>query len=48
LRDAQKHELVWQAVAVADKAEPAKVVDAIDDMVRKSAEKWPPKKKRAS
>ncbi len=45
LRDAHKHELVWQSVAVADKSEPAKIAGALDDMVRKSAEKYPPKKK---
>ena len=45
LRDSRKRELVWQAVAVSEKSDPAKVQGALDDMVRKSAEKYPPKKK---
>jgi hypothetical protein len=45
LRDARKHELVWQAIAVEDKSDPMKIQAALDDMVRKSAEKYPPKKK---
>lgn len=44
LRDAKKHTLVWRAIAVEDKADPLKVKDHIDDMVRKAAEKYPPKK----
>jgi len=45
LRDARKQELVWQAIAVEDKNDPMKIQGALDDMVRKSFEKYPPKKK---
>ena len=45
LRDARKRELVWQAIAVEDKNDPMKIQAALDDMVRKSFEKYPPKKK---
>lgn len=45
LRDARKHELVWQAIAVEDKNDPMKIQAALDDMIRKSFEKYPPKKK---
>ena len=45
LRDARKKELVWQAIAVEDKSDPTKIQAALDDMVRKSFEKYPPKKK---
>ena len=45
LRDTSRHELVWQAVAIEDKSDPSKIQGALDDMVRKSFEKYPPKKK---
>jgi hypothetical protein len=45
LRDARKHELVWQATSVADKDDPTKIQTALDSMIRKSLEKFPPKKK---
>jgi hypothetical protein len=45
LRDARKGELVWQAIAVEDKSDPNKIQTALDTMVRKSVEKYPPKKK---
>lgn len=45
LRDAKQRELVWQAIAVTDKSGAAKIQAALDDMVRKSFEKYPPKKK---
>jgi hypothetical protein len=45
LRDAKKQELVWQATAVADKDAPAKIQEALDSMIRKAFEKFPPKKK---
>jgi hypothetical protein len=44
LRDAKKHTLVWRAISVADESDPLKVKDHLGDMVRKSAEKYPPKK----
>lgn len=45
LRDARKRELVWQAIAVEDKNDPMKIQAALEDMVRKSFDKYPPKKK---
>jgi hypothetical protein len=45
LRDAKKHALVWRAIAVEDKDDPIKIQEHLDDMVRKSIEKYPPKKK---
>ena len=45
LRDTSKRELVWRAVAVEDKGDASKIADRLDDMVRKSIEKYPPKKK---
>jgi len=44
LRDAKKHELVWRAISVEDNADPLKIKDHLADMVRKSVEKYPPKK----
>jgi hypothetical protein len=44
LRDARKQDLVWQAIAVEDKNDPMKIQAALDDMVRKSFDKYPPKK----
>lgn len=45
LRDARKHELVWRTIAVEDKNDPMKIKDHLDDMVRKSIDKYPPKPK---
>ena len=45
LRDTSKRELVWRAVAVEEKGDPSKIADRLDDMVRKSFDKYPPKKK---
>ena len=45
LRDTSRRELVWRAVAVEEKGDPSKIADHLDDMVRKSIEKYPPKKK---
>ncbi len=45
LRDPKSRELVWRAVAVEDKSDPSKLVDRLDDMVRKAIDKYPPKKK---
>jgi hypothetical protein len=44
LRDAKKHELVWRAISVEDNSDPLKIKDHLGDMVRKSVEKYPPKK----
>jgi hypothetical protein len=44
LRDAKRHVLVWRAIAVSDESNAIKVKDKLDDMVRKAAEKYPPKK----
>lgn len=45
LRDPQTHSLVWRAIASEEKNDPAKIAGKLDDMVRKSLEKYPPKKK---
>jgi hypothetical protein len=45
LRDASKRELVWRAVAVEEKNEPAKIAERLDEMVKKSLQRYPPKKK---
>jgi len=45
LRDAQKHALVWRAIASVEKSDASKIQGKLDDMVKKSFEKYPPKKK---
>jgi hypothetical protein len=45
LRDTRKHELVWRSIAVEDKNDPIKIQEHLDDMVRKSVDKYPPKSK---
>jgi hypothetical protein len=45
LRDAKKHALVWRSIAVEDKNDPIKIQEHLDDMVRKSVDKYPPKPK---
>jgi len=45
LRDTSRKELVWRSIAVEDKDDPAQISQHLDDMVRKSIEKYPPKKK---
>ncbi|HEY2844631.1 MAG TPA: DUF4136 domain-containing protein [Bryobacteraceae bacterium] len=45
MRDTSRRELVWRAIAVEDKSDPSKISERLDDMVRKSIEKYPPKKK---
>jgi hypothetical protein len=45
LRDTSRRELVWHSVAVQTVDRPANLTDHLDDMVRKSIEKYPPKKK---
>lgn len=45
LRDTSRRELVWRAVVVEEKGDPAKIADRLDEMVKKAIEKYPPKKK---
>ncbi|MCU1335705.1 MAG: hypothetical protein JWO19_1286 [Bryobacterales bacterium] len=45
LRDTSCRELVWRSIAVEDKNEPSQISQHLDDMVRKSIDKYPPKKK---
>ena len=45
LRDPATHSLVWRAIAREEKRDPAKVEGKLDDMVRKSFAKYPPKMK---
>jgi len=44
LRDPATKSLVWRAIARTDKREPSDVQKKLDDMVKKSFEKYPPKK----
>jgi hypothetical protein len=44
LRDPTTRSLVWRAIAREDKGNAAQVEGKLDDMVRKSIEKFPPKK----
>lgn len=45
LRDPSTRSLVWRAIAVDEKKDATKLQGKLDDMVRKSFEKYPPKKK---
>jgi uncharacterized protein DUF4136 len=45
LRDTSRKELVWRSIAVEDKNDPIEISKHLDDMVRKSIEKYPPKQK---
>jgi len=45
LRDPATKSLVWRAIANEDKSDPSKIQGKLDDMVKKSIEKYPPKKK---
>lgn len=45
LRDPVRKELVWRSVAEEEKNDPMQIAQHLDDMVRKSIEKYPPKKK---
>ena len=45
LRDTSRKELVWRSVAEEEKNDPMQISQHLDDMVRKSIEKYPPKKK---
>jgi hypothetical protein len=43
LRDRATHSLVWRARATVEKSDAQKVEGKIDDMVKKSLKKYPPK-----
>ena len=45
LRDTSRKELVWRSIAVEEKNDPIEISKHLDDMVRKSIEKYPPKTK---
>ncbi|MBZ5603559.1 MAG: DUF4136 domain-containing protein [Acidobacteriia bacterium] len=45
LRDPSTRSLVWRAIASEDKSEATKIEGKLDDMVKKSIEKYPPKPK---
>jgi len=44
LRDPSTRSLVWRAIATEEKRDAVKIEGKLDDMVRKSVEKYPPKK----
>jgi hypothetical protein len=44
LRDTSRKELVWRSVAVEEKNDPMQISQHLDDMVKKSIDKYPPKK----
>lgn len=44
LRDPSTRSLVWRAIASEEKSDAAKIEGKLDDMVKKSFEKYPPKK----
>jgi len=44
LRDPTNRSLVWRGIATEERATPAKLADKLDDMVKKSVAKYPPKK----
>jgi len=45
LRDPSTHSLVWRAIVRQEKSDPAALERKLDDMVRKSLDKFPPKMK---
>jgi Domain of unknown function (DUF4136) len=45
LRDPSTRSLVWRAIAAEDKSDASKIQGKINDMVKKSIDKYPPKKK---
>jgi hypothetical protein len=45
LRDPTTRSLVWRAIASQEKSDAVKIEGKLDDMVRKSIEKYPPKLK---
>jgi len=44
LRDPTTRSLVWRAIASEEKSDPTKIEGKLDDMVKKSINKYPPKK----
>jgi uncharacterized protein DUF4136 len=44
LRDPSTRSLVWRAIASEEKNDAVKIEGKLDDMVRKSVERYPPKK----
>jgi hypothetical protein len=44
LRDPSTRSLVWRTIASQDKSDPSKIEGKLNDMVKKSVEKYPPKK----
>lgn len=44
LRDPTTRSLVWRAIASEEKSDSSKIEGKLDDMVKKSLEKYPPKK----
>ena len=45
LHDPSTHSLVWRGIASEEKSDASKIQGKLDDMVKKSLEKYPPKKK---
>jgi hypothetical protein len=45
LRDPTKQALIWRAIAVENKSDAPHIESKLDDMVKKSFEQYPPKKK---
>ena len=45
LRDTGSRSLVWRGIAREDKSDASKIEGKLDDMVKKSLEKYPPKQK---
>ena len=45
LRDTSRKELVWRSIATEDKNDPAQISQHLDDMVKHSIDRYPPKKK---
>ena len=45
LRDPATRSLVWRAIASEEKPDASKIEGKLDDMVKKSLEKYPPKQK---
>ena len=44
LRDPTTRSLVWRAIASEEKSDSSKIEGKLDDMVKKSMAKYPPKK----
>ena len=45
LRDPSTRSLVWRGIATQEKNDPNQLAGKLDDMVKKSLDKYPPKKK---